>query len=86
MRKLLLKKYPEGLTAYYYKDWFGTIKSVVMDTVTKRYSICWFGKESNGWEDYFVDQPLPIRMVEKEVEYEQGSAEFFAMIPLDINK
>ena len=86
VRQFLLKKYPDGMTAYYYKDWFGTVKSVVMDTVTKRYSICWFGQESNGWEDYFLDEPLTCRMEEKEVKYEQSSADFFEMIPLDINK
>ena len=56
VRALLTTQYPEGMSANYYKDYFGTIKSVVMDTVEKRFSICWFGQESNGWEDYFVGE------------------------------
>jgi len=86
VRKLLVKKYPDGLSAYYYKEWFGTIKSVVMDTVTKRYSICWFGQENNGWEDYFVDNALPLHVEEKNIEIENSEPGFFEMIPIPINK
>ena len=54
--ELLLNKYPEGMTANYYAEGFGTIKSVILDTAEKRYSICWLGQEKNGWTDYFVPE------------------------------
>lgn len=56
LRELLLKKYPEGMRANYYAEGFGTIKSVILDTAEKRYSICWLGQEKNGWTDYFVPE------------------------------
>lgn len=83
IKEFLLKKYPEGMSAYYYKDWFGTIKSVVMDTVEKRYSICWFGQTENGWEDYMVLESIQNAEEAKLVEEERGTREFFEFVPIE---
>ena len=79
IRKLLLKKYPEGKTAHYYKEGFGTIKSVILDTVEKRFSICWLGLEENGWTDYFVEDEKENCTEEKVYESEEGQPDFFAL-------
>lgn len=83
MRKLLTTQCPEGMSANYYKEWFGTIKSVVMDPEERRFSICWFGQESNGWEDYFVADPIVERMEEKDIVIESSEPEFFALEPIN---
>lgn len=82
IKEFLLKRYPEGMSVNYYDEYFGTIKSVVMDTVERKYSICWFGQEENGWEDYFAEQPIKEHEKEKVVVKEQGNKEFFEVIPL----
>ncbi|MFA9464971.1 MAG: C45 family autoproteolytic acyltransferase/hydrolase [Velocimicrobium sp.] len=84
IREFLLKQYPEGMTAYYYDEWFGTIKSVVMDAVERRFSICWFGQEANGWEDYIVTQSIENQTLEKQVVRESASPDFFEWISLNI--
>lgn len=83
LKETLLKKYPEGMSAYYYKDWFGTVKSVVMDPIEKRFSICWFGQEENGWEDYIVNEKMPTKEESKTIEIEKGNSEFFEFMPID---
>lgn len=81
LREMLLKKYPEGMTANYYAEGFGTIKSVILDTVERRYSICWLGQEKNGWTDYFVPEKRGDYTEEKDVETEKADPQFFALKP-----
>lgn len=83
IRKLLTTPCPKGMSANYYKDWFGTIKSVVMDPNERRFSICWFGQESNGWEDYFVGEPIVERVEEKNLVIESSTPDFFALEPIN---
>lgn len=82
LKTFLTTQYPNGMSANYYDSWFGTIKSVVMDTARKRFSFCWFGQESNGWEDYYVADEIQDRMEEKDIVREEGREEFFEMIPI----
>ena len=82
LKNFLLTKYPEGMTAWYYQDWFGTVKSVFMDVTEGRFSICWGGREENGWEDFYVDQKSGNRTKEIWIETEIGQKEFFEVIPL----
>lgn len=82
IKELLLKKYPEGMTCYYYQDYFGTIKSVIMDTVERRLCICWLGQEENGWEDYYVKQPLKKREEQKKIVKEKGDKQLYEFIQL----
>ena len=80
--RFALTKYPEGLTCYYYGAYFGTIKTVVLDTVEKRYTLCWMGQEKNGLEHYYVSDKM--REESKYVEYEEEEpiTDLFEMRPL----
>lgn len=82
IKDFLLAKYPDGMTAWYYSDWFGTVKSVVMDVNEGRFSICWGGRSENGWEDFYVDRKVGTHSKEIEVQNEPGNKEFFELIPL----
>jgi predicted choloylglycine hydrolase len=82
LKQFLLTKYPEGMTAWFFKDWFGTVKSVVMDIDEGRFSICWGCRAENGWEDYYVDRKKGNQTKEIQVEHEAGNKEFFESIPL----
>lgn len=84
IREFFLENYPKGMTTHYYDDWFGTIKSVVMDTVERRFSICWFGQTENGWEDYIVTQPMGDGEQEKQLTKEKAAKEFFEVTPLQV--
>lgn len=82
LRSFLLSKYPEGMTVWYYKDFFGTVKSVIIDVNEGRFSICWGGREENGWEDYYVDRKSGNREKKIEVIPEPSTKEFFEIIPI----
>lgn len=83
IKQFMLTKYPNGMTCHYYKDWFGTIRTVVMDPMERRYSICWFGLNENGWSDFYVNEAMPDRVEEKAVISERGTKEMFEMIPIE---
>ena len=82
IRKFMLTEYPEGMTAHYYKDGFGTIKTVILDPVERRYSICWLGQEENGWKDYLVDEKKGACAEDLLYSNEDGNPEFFAFRPI----
>lgn len=82
IKELLLKKYPEGMSCYFYKDWFGTIKSIVMDPIQKRLSICWLGQKENGWEDYFVTKEMQSKTEDKLMTMEEADYKLFEFIPI----
>ncbi len=81
LKNFLLTKYPDGMTSWYYKDWFGTVKSVVIDVDEGRFSICWGGREQNDWDDYYVDKKTANQKKEITIIHEQGSKEFFELKP-----
>jgi predicted choloylglycine hydrolase len=81
LRDFLLAKYPNGMTCWYYKDFFGTVKSIVMDVDDGRFSICWGGRAENCWEDFYVDKKVGNRNRNITIIHEQGNKEFFEFIP-----
>ncbi len=82
IKELFLTKYPQGMSTHYYDDWFGTIKSVVMDTVNRSFQICWLGQKENGWEEYRIGAPFQEQTLEKSYERERGNPAFFERIGL----
>lgn len=83
IKAFLLEKYPEGMSNYFYNDYFGTIKSMVMDPIEKRLSVCWLGQKENGWEDYFVNEPMENKTQDKVIAMEQASPEMFEFVPIN---
>ncbi len=83
MKQFMLQKYPQGMSAFFYEDWFGTIKTVVLDVEELRYSICWFGLEENGWTDFKVTDPMNDYEEEKTVIKERAMPEMFEMVPIN---
>lgn len=82
MKQFFLTKYPNGMTCYDYQDYFGTVKTVLLDVEELRYSICWFGLKENGWTDFTIDGPIQNSVEEKVLFKERVSPEFFEMIPI----
>lgn len=82
LKDFMLAKYPKGLTAWYYKDWFGTVKSVIMDVNEGRFSICWGGRSENGWEDYYIDKKIGNSSKDIQVIHEEGNKEFFEFVSI----
>jgi hypothetical protein len=82
IKDFLLTKYPDGMTAWYYKDYFGTVKSVIMDVTKGSFSICWGGRNENGWDEYHINKKTGNREKEISIIHEQSKKEFFEILPL----
>ncbi|MBE5962061.1 MAG: acyl-CoA--6-aminopenicillanic acid acyltransferase [Lachnospiraceae bacterium] len=82
MKQFMFKKYPDGMTCYCYEDWFGTIRTVLMDIDELRYSVCWFGLEENGWKNFSVMDPICECVEEKKVIKERAGSDMFEMVPI----
>ncbi|MDO5521668.1 MAG: C45 family peptidase [bacterium] len=81
--QFMLTDYPAGMTTHFYKDWFGTIKTVVLDTVERRFRICWFGEAENGFTEFYVSKR--IKDYSEEMNYQCNPADpaLFEMIPIE---
>ncbi len=58
LKSFLLTEYPAGLNCPFYQEFFGTIKSVIMDLNAGKFTICWGGLEENGWRNYKIQKPM----------------------------
>lgn len=58
LKVLLHSKFPQGLCCHYYEEFFGTTKSMVMNLNEGEIKLCWGGLADNGWQSYYVSQPL----------------------------
>ncbi len=82
LTELFVKEYPEGLSTAYYDDFFGTIKTVVMDTATRTYSIHWLLEEENGWETYQLGEDYADHTLSKQYRRERANPSFFERVEL----
>lgn len=58
LKTLLLAKYPDGLCCHYYKEFFGTTKSMIIDPVDGTIELCWGGRIENGWQHYAISESM----------------------------
>lgn len=82
LRDLFVKKYPQGLSTSYYDDFFGTVKTVVMDMKNRSFKIRWFAEADNGWEIYQVTGDHEDHVLEKIYVKEKADPSFFQRVHL----
>lgn len=49
MKKLLSTCYPDGLCCHYYKEFFGTLRSMIFDVTDKKIEISFGAPDQNAW-------------------------------------
>lgn len=79
---LFLNKYPEGLSTRYYDEFFGTVKTVVMDTKTRTYKIRWLLEKENGWDIYALEGHNKDHVLQKKYVRERAEPAFFESVRL----
>lgn len=79
---VFLKTYPEGLASRYYDDFFGTVKTVVMDTKARTFKIRWLLEDENGWEIYALHDRHTEHNLEKIFVRERAEPAFFEVVEL----
>lgn len=86
LKRMLLANYPEGLCCHYFKDFFGTTKSMVieLDPAGASIELCWGGQIENGWNKYNINEPLPFMEKQIEISFEQFDPKEAEYIPLAV--
>lgn len=54
MKHLLSAPYPEGLCCHYYKEFFGTLRSMVFDVTDKTIEMTFGSPQVNTWQTFSV--------------------------------
>ncbi|SDF02200.1 hypothetical protein SPACI_038000 [Sporomusa acidovorans DSM 3132] len=83
LKAMLLAKYPDGLCCYFFNEFFGTTKSMVIDPACGTLELCWGGRRDNGWHKYNIQEPLNPEAKEIEISFDQFNPEIAVYIPLD---
>lgn len=86
LKTLLLTHYPEGLCCHYYKDFFGTTKSMIIDPLEGTIDLCWGGRKENGWHRYCISDSFPENFHEIQLENDSADPALFQMQPLTLAK
>lgn len=84
LKKMLLSKYPNGLCCHYFKDFFGTTKSMIIDPSYGTIDLCWGGRIENGWNRYPIQKPLKNEEKEIEIIMESFCPEMGEYLSLEI--
>lgn len=84
LKQMLLSMYPNGLCCHFYKDFFGTTKSMVISPASGTVEICWGGEVTNGWNIYRIDTPLLNSFREIEVNNIPFPRELGEFLPLEV--
>lgn len=83
LKTLLLNKYPNGLCCHYYEDFFGTVKSMVIDPIDGKIHLCWGGRKENGWNCYDINKTLNSEAKEIELNLERATPALFEFEPIE---
>lgn len=80
LMNLLTTKYPQGLSCNYYSDFFGTLKSIVMNLNMGKFNILWGGLEDNGWNSYYLNDDFKYTTQLVNINIEKSPSDFFKLI------
>lgn len=81
LKDMLLAPYPDGLCCHYYKDFFGTTKSMVIDLEDGIIDLCWGGRKENGWHTYRLSDSLPTSEETACIENKPAAPAMFQFAP-----
>lgn len=86
LKNMLLSKYPNGLCCHFYREYFGTTKSMVIDPVDGTIELCWGGRVENGWDKYSISDPLPFKEKQIEIRFDSFDAKESEYVPLEMKQ
>ncbi|MDR1034219.1 MAG: C45 family peptidase, partial [Bifidobacteriaceae bacterium] len=79
IKRLLSAAYPDGLCCHYYKEFFGTLRSMIFDTTDKTIEMTFGSPQANEWQTFPV-----VALEEKEIEVslpqEKAEPDFYKTI------
>lgn len=79
IKKLLSTPYPDGLCCHYYKEFFGTLRSVIFDATEGLTQVAFGAPDVNKWRTFKVEQ-LIERDITIKMPDEKAPREFYKVI------
>jgi len=61
IKKILSKKFPEGVCDHYYSDSFGTLWSIIFNLSSAKAEICFGAPTHNEWREFTLNEPVSIK-------------------------
>lgn len=79
IKTLLSTSYPDGLCCHYYKEFFGTLRSMVFDVTDKTIEMTFGSPQYNKWHTFAVEE-LSTKEIEVILPYKKASLGFYKVI------
>jgi hypothetical protein len=79
IKRLLSTTYPDGLCCHYYKEFFGTLRSMVFDTTDKTIEMTFGSPQVNEWRTFPV-AVLEEKEIEASLPQEKAEPDFYKAI------
>lgn len=79
IKTLLSTSYPNGLCCHYYKEFFGTLRSMVFDVTDKTIEMTFGSPQSNEWHTFSV-KALSTKKIEVILPQEKANPDFYKIL------
>lgn len=76
MKSLLSASYPEGLCCHYYREFFGTLRSMIFDMTDQTIGMTFGSPQANGWNRFSVE-PLEEKEIAVILPQEKAGSDFY---------
>ena len=85
LRELLSTPYPQGLTCHYYDEFFGTLRSMIIDLTAGELEMCFGTPQANRWHKFDLVNAPPLASYGVNLPLEKADASFWApaQIPVE---
>jgi hypothetical protein len=78
-KRLLSATYPDGLCCHYYKEFFGTLRSMLFDVTDKTIEMTFGSPQTNEWQTFPV-AALEEKEIEVSLPQEKAEPDFYKTI------
>lgn len=79
IKSLLSTSYPDGLCCHYYKEFFGTIRSMVFDVTDKTIEMTFGSPQANEWQTFSIEA-LDAKEIKVMFPQEKANPSFYKII------
>ncbi len=80
LKNLLSKKYPEGLSCNYYEDFFGTLRSMILDSTEAAAYVRFGSADLNNWRRFDFNNDVESDVYEVNLKKERCLPDFYELV------
>ncbi|PZM65992.1 C45 family autoproteolytic acyltransferase/hydolase [Paenibacillus dendritiformis] len=80
LRGLVQQEYPHGLTVHNYRQWFGTLYSMLFDLNERTLDVCFGSPLQNPWYTVRIGERFPLEQVKVRMEHRDPEPGFWQLV------